>query len=219
MVVHPGAGLRSGTLVHALLGRGGSLSGAGGPERPGIVHRLDRETSGVLVVARNNRTHRALSEQFASRQVGKIYHTLVWGSPDPPADRIEVPLGRHLVVRTRMAVRHGGGRPAITEYRTLEKLGSFTFLEVRILTGRTHQIRVHLRHRGHPVAGDKRYGGIGFGILRPPGLRQVLEEFGRLALHASVLEFRHPATGEKLHFRAPLPPDFALLLDRLREAR
>src|SRR5437867_4295808 len=151
MVVHPGAGVRSGTLVHALLGREGSLSAMGGTERPGIVHRLDRETSGVLVVARNDRTHRALSSQFAARTVGKIYHALVWGHPDPPAGRIDAPVGRHPVARTRMAVRRSGGRPAVTEYRVLETLGHLSFLEVRTLTGRTHQIRVHLRHRRHPI--------------------------------------------------------------------
>ena len=219
MVVHPGAGVRSGTLVHALLAREDSLSHVGGEERPGIVHRLDRDTSGLLVVARNNAAHRSLSSQFAARRVGKIYLALVWGTPDPPKGRIEAPLGRHPTVRTRIAIRPVGGREAVTEFRTLETLGSFTFLEVRILTGRTHQIRVHLRHLGHPVVGDTRYGGSGFRQLRSPRLREVLEAFGRLALHASVLEFVHPSTGVALRFHAPLPDDFERLLSRLREAR
>ncbi len=219
MVVHPGAGVRSGTLVHALLGREGSLSAMGGTERPGIVHRLDRETSGVLVVARNDRTHRALSSQFAARTVGKIYHALVWGHPDPPVGRIDAPVGRHPVARTRMAVRRSGGRPAVTEYRVLEALGPLSFLEVRTLTGRTHQIRVHLRHRGHPIVGDSRYGGAGFTSVRSPALRSILQAFGRLALHATALEFSHPASGERLRFQAALPDDFSALLAGLREEK
>lgn len=217
MVVHPGAGVRTGTLVHALLSREGSLSTIGGEERPGIVHRLDKETSGLLVVARNDRAHRALSRQFATRQVGKIYHALVWGRPDPPRGRIDLPLGRHPTARTRVAVRRVGGREAITEYRTLERLGSFTLLEIRILTGRTHQIRVHLRHVGHPVVGDSRYGGNQFRSLRSPLLRQSLETFGRLALHASILEFRHPSTGAAMRLAAPLPEEFDRLIRQLRE--
>ena len=192
--------------------------------RPGarfleLVHRLDRDTSGLLLVAKNDAAHRALSRQFAGRQVGKTYLALVWGRPDPPQGRIEAPLGRHPAVRTRMAVRSAGGREAVTDYRTLETLGPFSFLEIRILTGRTHQIRVHMRHLGHPVAGDGRYGGSGFRKVRSPGFREVLESFDRLALHASVLEFRHPASGAAMRFHAPLPDDFARMLARLREAR
>ena len=219
MVVHPGAGVRSGTLVHALLGREGGLSTVGGQERPGIVHRLDRDTSGLLLVAKNDAAHRALSRQFAGREVGKLYLALVWGRPDPPEGRIEAPLGRHPSVRTRMAIRPIGGREAVTDYRTLETLGSFSFLEIRILTGRTHQIRVHLRHLGHAVLGDARYGGCGFSRVRSPAVREVVESFNRLALHASVLEFRHPVTGVAMRFHAPLPDDFERLLARLREAR
>jgi 23S rRNA pseudouridine1911/1915/1917 synthase len=217
MVVHPGAGARSGTLVHALLAREGCLSTVGGEERPGIVHRLDRDTSGLLVVARNDAAHRALSRQFASRQVRKIYLALVWGNPDPPLGRIDAPLGRHPTARTRVAVRRVGGREAITEYRTREILGPFSFLEVRILTGRTHQIRVHLRHLGHPVVGDIRYGGSSFRKVRSPAVREILETYGRLALHASVLEFQHPSRRTTLCFTAPLPEDFERLLRQLRE--
>ena len=218
MVVHPGAGVRAGTLVHALIGREGTLSGVGGVERPGIVHRLDRETSGLLLVARNDRAHRTLAGQFAARRVAKTYLTVVWGRPVPAAGRIEAPVGRHPVARTRMAVRRVGGRPSITEYRALETLGPFTFLEARPVTGRTHQIRVHLRHRGHPVAGDSRYGGDDYHSLRAPAVQEALEAFGRLALHAFALEFLHPVSGKRLRFEAPLPDDFVLLLQRLREA-
>jgi 23S rRNA pseudouridine1911/1915/1917 synthase len=217
MVVHPGAGIRHGTLVHALLGRNTSLSRVGGGERPGIVHRLDRQTSGLMVVAKNDLAHRALSAQFAQREIKKVYLALVWGHPRPPMGRIDLPLGRHPQARTRMAVRKSGGRQSVTEYRTLESLRHFSLLQVRPLTGRTHQIRVHLKHRGHPIAGDERYGGKGFRRLQPPALRETLEAFGRLALHASSLEFSHPVSGQVLHFQAPLPQDLELLLHRLRE--
>jgi 23S rRNA pseudouridine1911/1915/1917 synthase len=219
MVVHPGAGVRSGTLVHALLGREPRLSSIGGKERPGIVHRLDRETSGLMLVAREDSAHRALAEQFATRQVHKIYQALVWGHPVPSRDRIEEPVGRDPSSRTRMAVRPAGGRSALTEYRVREVIGPFSLLEIRILTGRTHQIRVHLKHRGHPVVGDSRYGGIALTRLRSESVKEALAEFGRLALHAATLEFRHPIGGERLRFHAPLPPDFARLLDRLRSLR
>jgi 23S rRNA pseudouridine1911/1915/1917 synthase len=188
----------------------------GGEERPGIVHRLDRETSGLLVVARNDSAHRNLSSQFSQREVSKVYLTLVWGEPVPARGRIEASLGRHPVARTRMAVRSAGGRSAITEYETLERMAGFAFLTVRILTGRTHQIRVHLKHRGHPVVGDSEYGGHRFHAIGRPELREPLAAFGRLALHAHRLEFRHPDTAEPLRFEAPLPADFALLLERLR---
>ncbi|HEV8376963.1 MAG TPA: RluA family pseudouridine synthase [Candidatus Polarisedimenticolia bacterium] len=217
MVVHPGAGRKTGTLVHALLALEGSWSSLGGEERPGIVHRLDRDTSGLLVVARNDEAHRNLSAQFASRRVTKIYQALVWGTPAPARGRIDAPLGRHPVVRTRMSVRKTGGRVAISEYESIERLGPFTLLQVRILTGRTHQIRVHLKHAGHPVVGDLEYGGARFSSLRREPERKAAEAFGRLALHAQHLEFLHPVTGEPMRFEAPLPPDFALLLARLRK--
>ena len=219
MVVHPGAGRRTGTLVNALLALQGGLSQVGGEERPGIVHRLDRETSGLLVVARTDTAHRNLSAQFSQREVTKIYLTLVWGEPVPSRGRIDAALGRHPVSRTRMTVREAGGRKAVTEYEALERMAGFTFLKVRILTGRTHQIRVHLKHLGHPVAGDSEYGGNRFTAVKRPELREPLVAFGRLALHAHRLEFRHPDTGEPLRFEAPLPADFELLLERLRGLR
>jgi len=217
MVVHPGAGRKTGTLVHALLALEGPLSRVGGEERPGIVHRLDRDTSGLLVVARSDEAHRNLSAQFAGRKVTKIYRALVWGTPAPTRGRIDAPLGRHPVARTRMAVR-GAGRVAITEYESIERLGPFTLLKIGILTGRTHQIRVHLKHKGHPVVGDSEYGGDRFSSLRREPVRMAAEEFGRLALHAERLEFSHPVTGERLRFEAPLPADFERLLSLLREA-
>jgi 23S rRNA pseudouridine1911/1915/1917 synthase len=217
MVVHPGAGRKTGTLVHALLALEGPLSRVGGEERPGIVHRLDRDTSGLLVVARSDEAHRDLSAQFAGRKVTKIYRALVWGTPAPSRGRIEAPLGRHPIVRTRMAVR-SAGRVAVTEYESVERLGPFTLLQVRILTGRTHQIRVHLKHKGHPVAGDSEYGGDRFSSLRRESARAAAEEFGRLALHAERLEFDHPVTGERLRFEAALPSDFERLLSLLRKA-
>ena len=218
LVVHPGAGRKTGTLVHALLSLGVGLSTAGGSGRPGIVHRLDRETSGLLVVARNDAAHRNLAAQFEARKVLKLYDALVWGRPAPARGRIEAPLGRHPVARTRMAVR-AGGRSAITEYRMVESLGALALLEVRILTGRTHQIRVHMKHLGHPIFGDAEYGGARRGSLRDAGVRAALEGFDRLALHARRLEFQHPRSGEPLRFEASLPEDFAELLRRLRELR
>jgi 23S rRNA pseudouridine1911/1915/1917 synthase len=211
LVVHPGAGRRSGTLVNALLSLEGEISRMGGEERPGIVHRLDRETSGVLVVARNDAAHRNLAAQFAARQVTKIYLALVWGNPAPVRGRIEAPLGRHPVVRTRMSVRRAGGRPAVTEYETLQSFRNFSLLRVRILTGRTHQIRVHLKHLGHPVVGDTVYGGSRFSVVRDARTREALESFGRLALHALRLEFDDPASGQRRSFEAPPPADFERL--------
>jgi 23S rRNA pseudouridine1911/1915/1917 synthase len=216
MVVHPGAGAARGTLVHALLARPGSLSQIGGEERPGIVHRLDRDTSGLLVVAKNDAAHRSLSGQFSGRAVNKVYLALVWGRLDPPRGRIEAPIGRHPASRTRMAVRRAGGREAVSEYATRESLGPFSFLEVRIHTGRTHQIRVHLSHLRHPIVGDSRYGGDGLRTLRSAPAKACLGSFLRLALHAHRLEFRHPSSGEPLRFEAPLPEDFERLLDCLR---
>ena len=218
MVVHPGAGRSTGTMVNALLSLEGGFSSIGGQLRPGIVHRLDRETSGLLIVARNDAAHRNLSAQLARREVKKIYLALVCGHPEPPRGRIDAPLGRHPVTRTRMSVR-SGGRSAVTDYETLERLGGFALLKVRIHTGRTHQIRVHLKHRGHPVVGDREYGGRSFSGLRNPEVKDLLAAFDRLALHAHVLEFHHPESGELLTFEAPLPPEFETLLARLRTLR
>jgi 23S rRNA pseudouridine1911/1915/1917 synthase len=216
LVVHPGHGRRHGTLVHGLLGRGVPLAPAGGRDRPGIVHRLDRDTSGVLVVAKTDDAHRALSRAFAHRAVGKTYVALVWGHPRPGAGRIEARIGRSRSDPTRMSVHSGKTRHALTTYRTLEAPAGFALLEVGIETGRTHQIRVHLQSIHHPVVGDTRYGGDASASIRDPQKRKALRAFGRLALHAWRLELDHPATGERVRYESPLPRDFADLLAALR---
>ncbi len=208
MVVHAGAGHSRGTLVNALLHHFGSLSSINGDLRPGIVHRLDRETSGVLVVARTDKAHQSLARQFHDRQVEKSYLALVHGSLTHPGGRISTPISRDPVRRTRMTARLASGRPALTEYRTLEKFDRFTYVAVRIGTGRTHQIRVHLASLHHPIAGDRLYGTP----LPPPELPLA----GRFFLHAHRLQFRSPSTGQSITVESPLPPDLSLCLSILR---
>jgi 23S rRNA pseudouridine1911/1915/1917 synthase len=197
MVVHAGAGVRSGTVVNALLHRFGQLSAAGGDLRPGIVHRLDRYTSGVLLVARDDRAHRHLAAQFASRQVEKSYWALVHGVMKNEAGRIDKPIARDPIHRVRMTARARTGRAALTEYRLARRFDRFTLLEVRIATGRTHQIRVHLASIGHPVAGDRLYGAPA-ATAGPPG---------RYFLHARRIRFRSPETGDAVVVESPLPED------------
>ncbi len=218
LVVHPGHGRRTGTLVHALLGRGTVLAPSGAPDRPGIVHRLDRETSGVLVVAKTDRAYHALQAAFARRQVEKIYHALVWGRPDPASGAIKTAIGRSRSDPTRMSVTAARGREALTRYRTIERLPEFTLLEVRIVTGRTHQIRVHLSSIHHSVVGDTRYGGRSWRRLRDATRLDAIRSFGRLALHASSLAFVHPTTRCEVRVEAPLPPELEGLLETLRRA-
>ncbi len=194
LAVHPGAGRHSGTLANALVHHFASLSQLGGGLRPGIVHRLDRETSGVLLVARNDAAHRRLAAQFLARSVEKVYLALVHGEVKGEAGRIDKPVARDPLRRTRMTTRLAGGRAALTEYRVLDRFPGFTYLEVRIGTGRTHQIRVHLASIGHPVAGDRLYGA-------PASAR------GRFFLHAHRIAFKSPATGEIVRVAAPLPPE------------
>jgi 23S rRNA pseudouridine1911/1915/1917 synthase len=208
LVVHPAAGHASGTLVNALLHHGARLAGADAGPRPGIVHRLDRDTSGVLVVAKSERALAALADQFKERQVRKTYLALVWGVPRPPVGRIEAAIGRSRHDRKKMAVLRSGGRPAITTYRVLEAHGPVSLLELGLETGRTHQIRVHLAHLGHPVVGDPQYGAR--------SCRALPFEPDRQMLHAETLAFRHPATGKTLQFRAPIPSDLQTLLAALR---
>ncbi len=214
LVVHPGAGRASGTLVNALLHRVKDLSGVGGVLRPGIVHRLDRGTSGLLVVAKDDASHRALAAQFASRAVEKEYLALVLGVPAPRQGEIDKPIGRHPVQRKRMAVR-SGGREARSSYRVLEAFDGAALLRVTIHTGRTHQIRVHLAAIGHPVAGDAIYGGG----RRPPAAAAALALLDRPALHAARLAVDHPADGRRLRFESPLPPDIEGVVGLLRAAR
>ncbi len=217
LVVHPGAGTSSGTLVNALLGRVRDLSGVGGVLRPGIVHRLDKGTSGLLVVAKDDEAHRSLVRQFAGRTVEKEYLALVLGVPSRPAGEVDAPIGRDPVHRQKMSIRAPRGREARTSWRIDERFDGAALLRVRIHTGRTHQIRVHLASIGHPVAGDATYGGTRTPSSRRPGARETLLSLERPALHAARLAFTHPASGERLEFEAPLPPDLALVLARLRD--
>lgn len=205
MVVHAGAGVRTGTLVNALLHRYETLSGLGGAVRPGIVHRLDRFTSGVLLVAKNDAAHHSLAAQFAARKVEKMYLALVHGIVKADTGRIDRPIARDPVRRTRMTARLREGRSAWTEYRVLRRFapagraGAFTLLEARIGTGRTHQIRVHLSSIGHPVAGDTLYGAPAKVEGHPP--------LGRYFLHAHRVRFRQPSTGEEVELESSLPED------------
>src|SRR5438874_8164135 len=196
MTVHPGAGHDEHTLVNALLHHCSTLSGIGGKERPGIVHRLDKETSGCLVAAKNDIAHRELSKQFAERSVDKIYLALVAGKLQKQTGVIEEKIGRHPVHRQRMSVTSSRGRTAKTEYRVIRSSDQASLIECRLHSGRTHQIRVHLHHLGHPVLGDK--------IYAP----KVTKNYPRQMLHAWKLGFRHPRTGEWKTFEAPLPDDF-----------
>lgn len=222
LVVHPAPGNQNGTLVNALLAHcGDALPGIGGERRPGIVHRLDKDTSGVMVVAKTEQALAALSAAFAARDLDRSYLALVWGRPASQG-RIEGAIGRDPRERKRMAIVVRGGKPALTHYRTLAYCGTeVTLLECRLATGRTHQIRVHLSSLGHPVVGDPVY-------LRriprdaralPDGLRRTLLDFPRQALHAARLAFRHPRTGQLLSFETPPPLDMQELLGLLGMAK
>jgi 23S rRNA pseudouridine1911/1915/1917 synthase len=250
LVVHPAAGHWTGTLVNALIAHcGDSLSGIGGERRPGIVHRLDKDTTGLMVVAKNDRAHRALAAQFADHgrsgePFERRYLAFVWGAPERPHGVIEAPIDRNPRARDRMAVRPGG-REAVTHWRLLERYGGepapteggkakkinagrtkaakpvASLLDCRLETGRTHQIRVHLASIGHPLMGDEAYG-AGFRTkagLLPPGAQEALADLGRQALHAYVLAVKHPRSGEILTFRSELPPDLARLHDELVRGR
>jgi 23S rRNA pseudouridine1911/1915/1917 synthase len=206
MVVHPSPGHNTGTLVHAALGFIPGLEGIGGEERPGIVHRLDKDTSGLIVIAKNERAHRWLQEQFKSRSVEKMYLALVDGKPPTPAGRVEAPIGRNTTHRKLMAVVPlEKGRDAITEYRTLESFSAHTLLEVHPLTGRTHQIRVHMAFLGCPVVADMVY-----------GKRKPTVELDRHFLHAYRLKILLPGERQARIFEAPLPQDLKFVLDNLR---
>jgi len=241
MVVHPAPGSPSGTLVNALLAHcGDDLSGVGGMKRPGIVHRIDKETSGLLVVAKSDAAHHGLAKQFEAHTVERYYRTLVYGVPDANDPRlrgvkgtnfeagnilkITTQLARHKTDRQRQAVLFNGGRHAVTRARTVARFGTppvLALMECWLETGRTHQIRVHLAHAGHGLVGDPTYGGkrkIARAAL-PETLAQAVKDFPRQALHAAVLGFTHPVSGEAIRFEAPLPQDMADLLALLEPAR
>ncbi len=216
MVVHPAAGHTDGTLVNALLHHVRDLSGVGGELRPGIVHRLDRGTSGVMVVAKHDRAHAELARQFKEREVEKRYAVLVWGVVQA-GRRIDLPVGRDPVHRKKISTRSRRGRTALTRITRAEQLKGVSFLEVAIATGRTHQIRVHLSAIGHPVVGDALYGGTR--RHQTPSLRGV-QRLERPFLHAAHLAFRHPGDGRVVEFQSPLPGDLESVLEDLRaEAR
>jgi 23S rRNA pseudouridine1911/1915/1917 synthase len=215
MVVHPAAGHRTGTLVNALLHHVRGLSGIGGVERPGIVHRLDRGTSGLMVIAKSDRSHRQLAAQFHDRTVLKEYVALVWGQPAPGL-LMNQPIGRDPRHRHKMSIRSVRGRAAITTVVAVEPYGPASLVRLRIGTGRTHQIRVHLSAAGFPIAGDAVYGGV---RARVPRNMAPVARLTRPFLHAAHLAFVHPANGRPLAFEAPLPADLQAILDALAPTR
>ena len=231
LVVHPAPGHASGTLVNALIAHcGASLSGIGGVRRPGIVHRLDKDTSGLLVVAKTNLAHRGLSALFADHgrtlSLRRSYRAFVWGRPDRLFGTIDAPLGRHATDRQRMAVvSPEKGREAVTHWRLEESFGPpraplASLVTCNLETGRTHQIRVHMAYAGHPLLGDPFYarGFISKGSLLAPDARAALDDLNRQALHAAVLGFEHPVTGSVLEFESSLPPDLVRLRDALQRS-
>ena len=218
LVVHPAPGNQDGTLVNALLAHcGDALPGIGGERRPGIVHRLDKDTSGLMVVAKTETALAKLAADFAARRLDRAYQALCWGTPSPSAGEIDGAIGRDPRDRKRMALVRKGGKPALTRYRTLRGWAGASLLECRLATGRTHQIRVHLASRGHPLVGDpvylRRIPAAARGIAEP--LRSALLDFPRQALHAARLGFAHPVTGRPMLFETPAPADLAGLIGLL----
>lgn len=221
MVVHPAPGNEEATLVNALIAHcGASLSGIGGVRRPGIVHRLDKDTSGLIVAAKTDAAHQALAADFASHAIERAYRAVVWGMPQPRAGEISGRIGRHKTSRKKMAVVARGGKAALTRYRVVRALGTAASLvECRLATGRTHQVRVHLAHIGHPVVGDPLYGRASparRGALTA-AQREAVAGFRRQALHAFILGFRHPTRGQTMRWEAPLPADMQALIQSLEQ--
>lgn len=206
MTVHPGAGNSGGTLVNALLYHFEELSDISGVDRPGIVHRIDKDTSGLLVVAKNNKTHMGLAEQFKEHSTIREYRAIAHGRFKEPEGEIEASIGRHPKERTKMAVTDKNARHAVTHYKVIEEFSEFTYLSLRLETGRTHQIRVHMRHIHHPLAGDEVYGPV-----------KVVKGLNGQCLHAKTLGFVHPKTGQKLLFDSELPVYFEGFLSKLRK--
>jgi 23S rRNA pseudouridine1911/1915/1917 synthase len=222
LVVHPAPGNPDRTLVNALLAHcGDSLSGIGGVKRPGIVHRLDKDTSGLMVVAKSESAHARLAADFAARRISRAYYGVVWGVPLPPSGEIAGNIGRSAVNRKKMAVLARGGRIALTRYRVLREFrGIAAAIECRLATGRTHQIRVHMSERGHPLIGDPLYGTTRTGRrnkLLPEAVRGPVTNFPRQALHAQMLGFEHPSTQEWIEFVSELPSDIKILLHNLEQ--
>lgn len=222
MTVHPAAGAREGTLVHALLHHCKDLSGIGGVLRPGIVHRLDKGTSGLLVVAKTDEVHRSLAGQIRTRGLKRVYQAIVWGGPEGEVGTVDAPVGRHSTARKKMAVVPAGGKEAVTHYKVVKRYEFLSLLEVTLETGRTHQVRTHMAYLGHPVFGDPDYGGrrkavnaVG-GRLGREG-SALLKGIERQALHAWSLSFEHPVRGDRMDFTAPLPEDMTWVLERLDE--
>lgn len=220
MVVHPAAGNPDGTLVNALLYHCKDLSGIGGVLRPGIVHRLDKETSGVIIVAKSDRAHESLTRQFKERSVRKVYYAIVYGVPRAASGRIDAAIGRHKTERKKMSTKTRRGREAITCWELVERFGKgLSLMKIRILTGRTHQIRVHFASRGMPLLGDGLYGGRRTIKRLPEGaVREIAAGAHRLMLHAASLSVEHPVIGEMLLFNAELPDDFKAIIEGLRNA-
>jgi len=217
MVVHPAAGAPSGTLVNALLHHCKDLAGINGVLRPGIVHRLDKDTSGVMVIAKDDKAYQELTKQFKNRTVKKVYLAIAYGHFGEAEGLIDSPIGRHPVERKRMSTRTKKGRTAITRWRVLESLNNYTLLEILPETGRTHQIRVHLSSMGHPLLGDPLYGRKGRpGSIHEPLLKECAKRINRQALHAHRLTIDHPRTGEKIQFLSPVPQDMQEVLECLR---
>ena len=208
MVVHPGAGNYTGTLVNALLYHCHDLSGINGVVRPGIVHRLDKDTSGVMIAAKNDAAHISLCEQIRTKEAKRTYLAIVRGNIKEEKGRIETQIARDVKDRTRMAVVFSGGRDAVTDYEVLERYGKFTVVRCRLQTGRTHQIRVHMMYLGHPLVGDPKY--------QP---QKTCFSISGQALHSEKLTFRHPRTGKIMTFEAPLPRDMETILTRLRHGQ
>ena len=220
IVVHPAAGNRDGTVVNALLGKGIRLSSVGGQDRPGVVHRLDKDTSGLLVLAKTDGAYRGLADQISARKVRKIYHAIVWGHLGTRARKIDAPIARHPVDRKKMAVARRGGRAALTEVFVVDTFAHFDYIRVNIVTGRTHQIRVHLAHISHPVLGDPVYGGrrsrgLPADAVGRARLGRIVQMIERQALHASAISFDHPVTGQLLEFATALPDDMRSVLEAL----
>ncbi len=211
LVVHPSAGHGDGTLVNALLFHVHDLSGVGGEIRPGIVHRLDKDTSGVMVIAKNDAAHRALTSAWNGSSVIKEYLALVYGTPSPSRGRVDAPIGRDPRNRKRMAVVRDG-RQAVTEYDVIQPLRYLALVRCRLHSGRTHQIRVHMKHLGHPIVGDPVYSGPQWKGIPDKRLQKTLAALGRQALHATLLTIPHPRTGTMMTFNSPLPADLNLVL-------